>query len=143
MTQYILFTFSEKLVHPNSFFLRLFRAFFHAWFTQNKFLTELNSSISTVRFSFATFFQYLSSVRFRSYPKLKLPRGCRLQWLKLSVDIFLHLREIGKQTLGNIKKTALILSSESVNMLTRGVVAAVRVVRNHSKNTFIVFFLYS
>ena len=56
---------------------------------------------------------------------------------------FFHLREIGKQTLGNIKKTALILSSESVNMLKRGEVAAVRVVEKHSKSTSIVFFLYS
>ena len=57
--------------------------------------------------------------------------------------IFLfHLREISKQTLGNIKKTALILSSESVNMLLREVVAAVRVVKNHSKITSIVCFLF-
>ena len=47
------------------------------------------------------------------------------------------------QTLGNIKKTGLILSSESVNMLIRGVVAAVRVVKIHSKSTPIVFLLYS
>ena len=35
------------------------------------------------------------------------------------------------------------MSSESVNMLIRGVVAAVRVVKNHSKSTLIVFLLYS
>ena len=45
--------------------------------------------------------------------------------------------------MGNIKKTGLNLSSESVNMLIRGVVAAVRVVKNHSKSTLIVFLLYS
>ena len=55
---------------------------------------------------------------------------------------FFHLREISKQTLGNIKKTGLILSSESVNMLKRGVVAATRVVKIHSKSTPIVFLLY-
>ena len=53
-----------------------------------------------------------------------------------------YLWEISKQILGNIKKAALILSSESVNVLIRGVVAAVRVVRNHSKITSIVFLLY-
>ena len=60
---------------------------------------------------------------------------------RLSI-IFFHLWEIGKHTLGNIKKTAVILSSESVNMLIRGVVAAVRVVRIHSKITLIFFLLY-
>ena len=65
-----------------------------------------------------------------------------LQWRKRFVDIFLHLREMSKQTLGNNKKTALILSSESVNKLKRGVVAAVRVVEIHSKSTPIVLFLY-
>ena len=44
--------------------------------------------------------------------------------------------------MGNNKKTALILSSEIVNMLIRGVVAAVRVVKNHSKSTSTVIFLY-
>ena len=44
--------------------------------------------------------------------------------------------------MGNIKKLALILSSESVNMLIRGVVAAMRVVRKYSKCTSIVFLLY-
>ena len=37
------------------------------------------------------------------------------------------------------KKTAPILSSESVNILIRGVVAAVRVVKNHSKITSFAF----
>ena len=60
---------------------------------------------------------------------------------RLSISFF-HLREIGKQTLGNIKKTTLILSSESVNMLIRVVVAAMRVVKNNSKITSIVFLLY-
>ena len=58
------------------------------------------------------------------------------------VDMIFHLWEISKQTLGNIKKTALMLSNESVNMLIRGVVAAMRVVKNHSKSTSFVFFLY-
>ena len=112
------------------------------WFAQNKLLTELFSPISAVHSSFATIFQYVNFVRFRSYSKLKLSYGCRLQWWKRFVDFFFHLREISKQTLGNIKKTGLILSSESVYMLIRGVMAAVRVVKLHSKSTPIVFLLY-
>ena len=42
---------------------------------------------------------------------------------------------------GDHLKKALILSSESVSMLLRGVLVAVSVVRNHSKITSIVFFL--
>ena len=61
---------------------------------------------------------------------------------RLSISFF-HLWEISKQTLGNLKKTGLILSSESVNMLIRGVVAAVRLVKIHSKSTLFKFFLYS
>ena len=140
MTQFNPFIFSGTLFHPNRFRLRLFRAFFDAWFTQNKILTELDSAISAVQFSFATIFQYFNCVRFRSFSKLKLCYGVSLQWF---VDIFFHFREISKQTLGNIKITALIFSSESVNMLTRGVAAAVRVVRNHCKSTSFVFLLYS
>ena len=143
MAEYNQFIFSGTLVHSNIFRLRLIRAIFDAWFTQNKFLTEVNLAISGVHFSVTTIFQYLKFVRFCSYSKLKLSYGCSLQWLKPFVDIFFHLREISKQTLGNIKKTGLILSSESVNMLIRGVVAAVRVVKIHSKSTPIVFLLYS
>ena len=143
MAEYNQFIFSGTLVHSNIFRLRLIWAFFDAWFTQNKFLTELNLVISGVHFSVTTIFQYLKLVQFCSYSKLKLSYGCSLQWWKPFVDIFFHLREISKQTLGNIKKTGLILSSESVNMLIRGVVAAVRVVKIHSKITPIVFLLYS
>ena len=142
MTEYNQFIFSGTLVHSNIFRLRLIRAFSNAWFAQNKFLTEVNLAISGVQFLFTTIFQYLKFVRFCSYSKLKLSYGCSLQWCKPFVDIFFHLREISKQTLGNIKKTGLILSSESVNMLIRGVVAAVRVVKIHSKGTPIVFLLY-
>ena len=143
MAEYNRFIFSGAFVHSNIFRLRLIRAFFDAWFTQSKFLTELNLAISGVHFSFATIFQYLKFVRFCSYSKLKLLYGCILQCWKPFVDIFFHLREISKQTLGNIKKTGLILSSESVNMLIRGLVVAVRVVKIHSKSTPNVFFLYS
>ena len=142
MDKYNLFIFSGTIVHPNIFRLRLIRAFSDKWFAQNKFLTELNSPISGVHFSFATIFQYLIFVWLRSYFELKLSYQRSLQWWKRFVGIFFHLWEISKQTLGNIKKTALILSSESVNMLIRGVVAAVRVVKNRSKSTFIVFVLY-
>ena len=142
MAEYNRFIFSGTLVHSNIFRLRLKRAFFDVWFAQNKFLTELNLAISAVHFSVTTIFQYLKFVRFCSYSKLKLSYGCSLQWWKPFVDILFHLREISKQTLGNIKKTGLILSSESVNMLIRGVVAAVRVVKIHYKITPIVFLLY-
>ena len=140
MTEYSPLIFSGSLVHPNFFGLRLLQAFFGARFAQNEFLAELNSPISGVHFSFATIFQYLTFIRFCSYSKLELSFGCSLQGWKLFIDLFFHLREIRKQTLGNIKQTALTLSSESVNMLIRGLVAAVRVARNHSKITFIVFF---
>ena len=143
MAEYNRFIFSGTLVHSNIFRLRLIRAFSDARFTQNKFLTELNLVISGVHFSVTTIFQYLKFVRFCSYSNLKLSYGFSLQWWKPFVDIFFHLWEISKQALGNIKKTGLILSSESVNMLIRGVVAAVRVVKIHSKITPIVFLLYS
>ena len=61
---------------------------------------------------------------------------------KIVCDIFFHLREMGMQTLGTILKKALLLGSERVNMLTRAVVAALCVVKNHSKVTSFVFFLY-
>ena len=64
MSEYNRFIFSGTLVHPNIFRLRLFRAFSDAWFAQIKFLTELNSPISGVQFSFATIFQCLIFVRF-------------------------------------------------------------------------------
>ena len=104
MAEYNQFIFSGTLVHSNIFRLRLIRAFSDAWFAQNKFLTELNLVISGVHFSVTTIFQYLKFVRLCSYSKLKLSYGCSLQWWKPFVDIFFHLREISKQTLGNIKK---------------------------------------
>ena len=104
MTEYNRFIFSGTLVHSNIFRLRLIRAIFYAWFTQNEFLTEAILAISGVHFLFTTIFQYLKFVRFCSYSKLKLSHGCSLQWLKPFVDIFFHLREISKQTLGNLKK---------------------------------------
>ena len=80
MTQYIRFIFSGTLVHLNIFRSRLLWAFFDTWFAQKKVLTELSLPISGVHFSFATIFQYLNFVRFRSYSKLKLSYGCSLQW---------------------------------------------------------------
>ena len=104
MAVYTQIIFSGTLVHSNIIRLRLIRAFFDAWFAQNKFLTEGNLLISVVHFSFATIFQYFKFVRFCSYSKLKFSYRCSLQWWKPFVDIFFHLREISKQTLGNIKK---------------------------------------
>ena len=59
---------------------------------------------------------------------------------RLSILFFIS-EKLGSKHWGTFKK-ALILSSESVNMLIRGLVAAVCVVRNHSKRISIVFFLY-
>ena len=142
MNEYNHFIFSGTLVHPNIFHLRLFQAFSDAWFAQNNFLTELISPISAVHFLFETVFQYPIFVLFRSHSKLDLFFGCSVEWCKPFVDKFFHLREIKKQTLGNITKSALVLISESVIMLKRGVVAAVRVVKNHSKSTPTVILLY-
>ena len=142
MTEYNRLFYLNTLFHPNTFRLGLFRAIFDAWFAQREFLTELSSPFSAAYFSFATNFQYLNFVRFRSYSELRFSYGCSLQWWISFVDIVFHLRQIRKQTMGNNKKTALILSSESVYMLIRGVVAAMRVVRNHSKSTAIVFVSY-
>ena len=62
MADYNRFIFSAPLGYPNILRLRLIRAFFDAWFTQNKLLTELNLAISGVHFSFAIIFQYLKFV---------------------------------------------------------------------------------
>ena len=73
MAEYNRFIFSGTLIHSNIFRLRLIRAIFDTWFTQNKFLTELNLAISGVHFSFTTVFQYLKFVRFCSYSNLSFP----------------------------------------------------------------------
>ena len=109
MTEYNPFFFSGTLVCSVIFRLRLIRALVEAveaWFAQNEFLTELTLAISAVYFSFATIFQYLNIVQFRSYSKLKFFHECSLQWWKPFVNIFFHLREINKQTLGNIRKNS-------------------------------------
>ena len=98
--------FSGTLVYSNIFSLGLIRGFLDAWCALNKLLTELNSPISGVHFSFATIFQHLTFVRHCSYSKLKFSHGSNLQWWKPFVDMFFHLREIRKQTLVNIKKNS-------------------------------------
>ena len=70
MTEYNQFIFSGTLALLNIFRLRLILTFTDAWFTQNKILTELNSPISGVHFSFATVFQNFNFVRFRLYSKV-------------------------------------------------------------------------
>ena len=106
MTEYNQSIFPGIIVHLSFFRLRLIRAFSDACFAQNKFSTELNSAISAVHFSFATFFQYLIFVRFHSYSELGFSYRCSVQWWKPFVDIIFHLWEISKQTLGNIKKNS-------------------------------------
>ena len=56
MTEYDQIIFSRTLVRSNIFPLRIIRAFFDAWFAQNKFLTGVNLAISGVHFLFTTFF---------------------------------------------------------------------------------------
>ena len=73
MTEYNQLIFSGTIVHANVFRLRLIRAFFDAWFAQNEFLTELNSPISGVHFSFATIFNNLISSDFAHTLNLSFP----------------------------------------------------------------------
>ena len=80
MAVYNQFIFSGTIVHSNIFRLGLIRAFSDAWFTQNKFLTEVLLAFSGVHFSFATILQYLKFVRFYSFSKDKVSYGCSLQW---------------------------------------------------------------
>ena len=65
MADYNQFIFSETLVFPNIFCLRLIRAFFDAWFTQNEFLTEFSLAISgECTFRLLHFFNTLNSLDF-------------------------------------------------------------------------------
>ena len=63
MRDYNPLMFSGTSVQLKDFRLGLFRAFSDACFTQNNFLTELNSPISALDFLFATIFHNLSFVR--------------------------------------------------------------------------------
>ena len=101
-TEYNQFIFYGTLVHLNIFRLGLSRAFFDAWFIQNIYLTELNSPISAVYFSFATIFHYFSFISFCSFSKLKICHECNFHGRELFVDINFHLLEIWLQTLGTI-----------------------------------------
>ena len=64
MTQNNQFIFSGTLVRPKIFRLGLLRGFSDAWFAQNEFLIELNSTIFAVHFWFATVFNVLISSDF-------------------------------------------------------------------------------
>ena len=142
MSGYIQFFFFRDIIPTNIFRLRLMGAFSGAWLTKNKFLTELNSQNSAVQFLFVTFFHEFNLVRFCSNFKLDYFHKKNLQWWNLFVDVFSHLREIGMQTLLTFWRMDMELGSESVNMLTRGVVAAMRVVTNQSKVTPFVLFCF-
>ena len=91
-------------------------------------------------FRLQQFFIILLSSDFAHIPNLCFPL-MKLTMDKVVCPYIFHLREIGMQTLGTFKKKALFLGSESVNMLIGGMVAAMRVVKNHSKMTPFVFFL--
>ena len=73
MANYKNIIFSGTLVDLNIFRLRLIRAFFDAWFTQNKFLTELNLAISGVYFGLLHFFNILKWSVFAHNPNLIFP----------------------------------------------------------------------
>ena len=145
MTEYNRSISSGTLALPNIFRLRLLRAFSDAWFAQKEFLTEVNLAFRQCTFRLSQFFNFsiLNLSHFAHIPNLSFPINVDYNGENRLLISFFHLREISKQTLGNIKKTGLPLSSESVNMLIRWVVAAVRVVKIHSKSTPIAFLLYS
>ena len=131
MSEYIQFIFSGKLVQSKVFCLRVLRASSVAWFTQNKFLTELISPVSSLHMPY---FAHISNLDF--ILDIVLNGEKRLSFFFI-FDIF------GCNLWDLIKKKALFLGRGNVNILIRGVVAAVCVTRNHSNFTAILFFLFS
>ena len=102
MTEYNQFMFLRTLVCLNIDRLGLLQAFSVACFPENKFLTELNSSISAVQFSFTTTFHYLIFLRFRLYFKHRFFHKTISQWWKQFLDIFFHLGALGMETVETI-----------------------------------------
>ena len=104
MTEYNQFIFSGTLVHPNIFRLRLIRAISDAWFTQNKFLTELNLAISGVHFSVTKFFIILNSSDFAHIPNLSFLIDVVYNGEnRLSISFFIFEKEASKHW-GTLKK---------------------------------------
>ena len=93
-------------------------------------------------FCLLQFFNILTSSDFAHIPNLSFPMDVVYNGEnRLSISFF-HLREISKQTLGNIKKTGLILSSESVNMLIRGVGGRARGQNSLQKHSYCIPFVF-
>ena len=80
MTEYNRVIFSGTLIHANIFRLELLQAYFDTWFTQDNFLTELNSPISDSTLFVCNNFQYLNFVQICSYSKHELSYKFSLQW---------------------------------------------------------------
>ena len=94
-------------------------------------------------FRLLQFFIILNSSDFAHIPNLGFPIDVVYNDENRLALSFLIFDKYASEHWGHQKKTGLNLSSESVNMLKRGAVAAVRVVKVHSKSTPIVFFWYS
>ena len=104
MTEYKRLIFSGTLVYSNIFRLRLLRAFFDAWLTQNEFLTELNLSISGVNFSFVTFFNILNWFDFAHIPSLSFAMDVVYNGENcLSISFFIFEKQASKHW-GTLKK---------------------------------------
>ena len=144
MTEYIGFVFSGTLVHPNIFCLRLFRAFSIAGFTRKTLSFELNPPISAVQFSLTIHLHKLDFVQFCSLFKSKFFLDIVYNGENSFPMSFAIFELFGFKHWGLTKKSfnSLTLGSDSVIMLIRGVVAAMQVVKNHSKITPTVLLLY-
>ena len=90
----------KKLLFKNTL------SFSVAWFTQNRFLTRITSSIFSPHISFATFFHYFFRVQICCFSKLELYLGCGFEWWKSFVDTNFQLQEFCMQTLGFYLKRA-------------------------------------
>ena len=143
MTEFSQFIFSRNLVHPNIFLLKLSRAFSVAWFTQNKFLTELNLTISALHLSFATIFQHLNFVRFCSFSKLKRSYKCSSQWWKPYVDIFSSSRKREANIGDQLKKGSNFQQRERKYANTWGGGGRARGQISLQKHFFCIFCIYN
>ena len=133
MSENIRFIFSETIVRPYILRLRLCQAFSDASFTQNNFLFEPNFPKSALHFSFTRNFHSCNFVPFCYYLKLIF-----WMWFTMVQTVCRYAFSSARDLVANIGvflKSGSLLGSESANMLIRGVVVAVRVVKNYSTIT--------
>ena len=104
---------------------------------------KLNSIHQFLRCTFRLqqFFTVLISSDFAHIPNSKFPLHVVYNGENRLLHFFIF-EKFGCKHWGLLKKKVLIWGSESVNMLIRGVVAAVRVFRNDFTFTPIIFLLY-